>query len=233
MAARHKRVVSLLDTGMPEDWNDDHQFDPTDEITWELNLFRTDDYSSDTGGAGAITHQIEGAAAVGHTYISISSGGGASDYASLDSAFTQITSPADAPILTFSVDLDTIDTVDIPFEAGLIDYVASPFAANKSGSYFRISAGHLYAVCGDGAAETTEDLGLVSSFGTDFLVLRVSIEASTVRFYVNNLVTQQINISTHRPTTNLTWRISTQQTTAGENIARLDSLGLQILRKTA
>ena len=241
MGVVHKTRVSALTRGYASDWNDSHEFDPTNEFTFYdcliFNAFST--YWDDTqkSGGGAVTVSCEGSAGAGHLFASLASGSGAGDYISIRPLITgaaeNLTSPLDLPVFTTSVHLATIDTADTPAEIGLFECNVTPFTANQAGAYFRVKDNHLYAVVGDGTAETEEDLGLLTSFENLYFVLRVAIESTTIRFYVNNLVAAAVGINTHRPVKNLTIKFSCQKTTAGENILKWDSCALQRLRKTS
>ena len=239
MGVKHKAHKTTLDRGYASEWNDDHQFDPSDEfmmydcLIFERFASNWDD--TQKSGAGAVGVTCEGADGSGHVFASLASGGGAGDYisirAELNAAASNITSPVDLPIMTTSVYLATIDNVDTPVEIGLFEFDTVPFTANQAGAYFRIKNNSLYAVTGTGAAETEELLGTLASFETDYLVLRVEVLSASIKFYVNDMISYKVDIANNRPVKNLTIKLACVKTTAGANILKFDSIALQRLRK--
>lgn len=220
---RHKRVVSTLDNGSSDDWNDDHHLDPTDEISTSIDMALTtfaahflSDQSAN-GGSAAFANTSN------HVFLTCTSTAGAGGLGSARGVYGDFTDENDLPVLTVAIDLPTIQAQ----EFGFFKHSDTPFTANQSGAYFRVAGGILYSVTGTGAAETTTNLGAPNQYG----VYRIEFTSSSVKFYVDDLVTPVATHTTHKTTDALNVKISAAVSGGVSQIARCDFIGLTRLRK--
>lgn len=231
MVIRHKAVKATLDRGYAAEWNDDHHFDPTDEIMYHYTFIEAAlvvewDIAQSTGGGIVATGLVDN-----HAVMYCNSGAGVGDIASirkeLAGAVSDITDPLDLPIMTMAVDVATPGGAGTTHEFGLFRSAIAPFTANQDGAYFRVVANVLFAVTGTGAAETTTNLGAPNQYG----VYRVEITSTSTIFYVDDLVNPIATHTTNQTTDNLTMKFSTIGVAAGAQILRSDFVGLVRLRK--
>ena len=235
MAIRHRAVKSTLDRGYASEWNDDHITDLTEKIeiyTLLPTAFLAAVWdTAQTSGGTAPSVQLVGASGQGHPFVVFNTGGTTGNTSSmrkkLAGAVGNITSPADLPILTFSLQIVQVHTSGKVVEAGLLNSSDALFTDNVSGAYFRINNNTLYAVTGDGANETATSIGSFNEYG----VYRIEILSSSVKFYVDDMVTPKATHTTNMPSTNLTAKLSIQSQNNVDSTMRLDGIALQILRK--
>ena len=226
MTLRHKAVKATLDKGLATEWNDDHQIDFTDELMFYDTFF----YGALQAFWSTAQCAAGGTAAIdlvsGHNFVKVASSAGGGGLGSMRLGTTDMTNKTDTPIATFAAKLDTIAKAEIGFfKAG-----DTPFTANQDGAYFRIDANKIYAVTGDGADEEANDITPVGFVAGTYAILRIEFTATTVKFYIDNLVTAvQIN-TTHITTDDLTLKMSTGVSGGVSQILHADGAGLQRLR---
>ena len=109
----------------------------------------------------------------------------------------------DAPIFTTAVWLEKYDAANIVGEWGLMNNARAPTFANKEGAYFRVDGNLLYAVTGDGAAETATDITPVTGL-PEYGHYRINLQATKCDFYVDDMETIATSHTNNLPTTGLT-----------------------------
>ena len=231
MAIRHKVVKATLDRGYASEWNDDHHFDPEDEIDYYVTFIEralTDDWdTAQTTGATAPTVSLVN----DHAFMTLDSTVDVGDIASirkeLAGAVGNITDPDDLPVMTMTIRLVSPAAAGTTHEFGLFASATTPFTANQNGAYFRVVANVLYAVTGDGAAETTTAIASPNEYG----VYRIEFTSTQVKFYVDDLENAVATHNTHITSSNLTMKLSVIGVAAGAQILRSDFVGLTRLRK--
>jgi len=235
MAARHKAIKAILEVGHASEWNDDHISDFTDEVTDEDMLLGAAVTASwdtaQTSGGSAPVWSVVGAAGQGHAFVVLNTGGATGNISSmrhkLGGAASNITSPDDLPVVTCALEVAAVHTSGTVAEWGLFASATSPFTANQAGAYFRIKDGNLYAVAGNGAAETATLIGAVGQYSQ----YRVEVLDTTVKFYVDDMVYAKTAIALTRPAVDLTMKFSVISANDVDSTLRLDAVGLQRLRK--
>jgi len=235
MATRHKFKAAPLDKGLSADWNDDHHFDPTDEVDWSTDFVNEmfDDVwdDGDCSGGGNVGASMTD----NHLFADVDSGAGVGDIASMQKisglGVGDFTNKLDLPVLTMAVKIEDPTGAGNTHEFGFFRSADTPFTANQRGIYFRIAGGKLYAVTGDGANEEANDITPAVFAINKYMVLRIEVGSTAVYFYVDDLVTYECGNTTHIPTENLTIKLSTIGIAAGANILRSDFIGLSRLRK--
>jgi len=220
---RHKRVVAVLDVGSHDDWNDDHHCDPTDEIDFstDMSFIVFADHFDDTQCAGGGTAALSNTS--NHVFLTMTSTAGGGGIGSARGKYGDFCDKTDLPILTLAVDLPTVQAQ----EFGFFIHATVPFTANQAGAYFRVAGGTLYAVTGDGAAETATNLGAPSQYG----VYRVEFTSTQVKFYVDDLVTPAATHTLNITASALNVKLSSAVSGGVSQIVRCDFLGLTRLRK--
>jgi len=235
MSFRHKRVVAALNTGGSADWNDDHIADFTVHIDMYMCLRAAaltaswDLFSAGTGVDPAVT--LIGAAGSGHAFVVYNTGGVTNNTSGMSKELAgvpgNITSPADLPILTFTMQIVAIHNVGEVIEMGLFDQGVAPFTANQDGAYFLVNNDTLFAVTGTGAAETITDLGAYDEYG----VYRIEFTTGHVLFYVDDMVTAAADHTTNIPDSDLTPMFTIRSLNNVDSTMRMDAVHMQILRK--
>ena len=231
MAIRHKVVKATLDRGYASEWNDDHHFDPEDEIDYYVTFIEqalTDDWdTAQTTGATVPTVSLVN----DHAFMTLDSTVDVGDIASirkeLAGAVGNITDPDDLPVMTMTIRLVSPAGAGTTHEFGLFASATTPFTANQNGAYFRVVANVLYAVNGNGANESTTALGSPNEYG----VYRIEFTSTSIKFYVDDLENPVATHNTYITTSNLTMKLSTIGVAAGAQILRSDFVGLTRLRK--
>jgi len=227
---RHKRIVGSLDTGTHEDWNDDHISDYSDEVRHTciipgVPLSVEWDFGQVAGGVNP-TLVFED----NHVFGYLNTGGVTGQISSMRHEFNgaagNITHADDAPILTTAVWMEAYHTVGLVAEFGLIDSAsAAAFTANQDGAYFRIEDNKLYAVTGDGAAETATDItpaGGIPEYGH----YRIQLTGSNCEFYVDDMDTVATTHTANLPDTALTIKYSLQSQNNVDSKMYVDGVGL-------
>jgi hypothetical protein len=237
MGIRHKRVVSTLDTGGSADWNDDHIHDFTDEITNNLLIFGPAitvdwDTAQTAGGSAPVWALVSG-----HAFVVCNTGGVTDQISSmrheLGAAVANITNPDDLPILTCAVQVvavhDAAGVANSVVEFGFQDDSDALFTQNLHHAIFRFYNGHVFAVTGDGAAETETDLGA----RTEFTTYRVEFTSTQVKFYIDDMVTAAATHTANLPTADLTVKFSVRSKNNVDSTIRVDAAGLTRLRQAS
>ena len=211
MAQRHKRIVAALDTGGSGDWNDDHIVDFSDEVDFEFSPLNQIvsaiwDTAQTSGGSAPVVaftdHHVSVYFTTGATTDQTSSmrlmmNGGAGDTTYIE----------DKPVLTFALWLDAYHTSDNVAEFGLIKSATALFTANQNGAYFRLNNNKLYAVCGDGAAETATDVtpaGGIPEYG----VYKIELGSTNCKFYIDDMDTPVRTETSTLPDEDMTLKFS-------------------------
>lgn len=235
MTQRHKTIKNVLDIGRAAEWNDDHEADFTLEIEeYDLqtgSAIATEWSTAQTSGGAAPVWALVGAAGSEHAFVVLNTGATTGKLSSmrhmLGGAAANVTSPADLPALNLALEISAIHTLGIVAEWGFFASATVPFTANAAGAYFRINADLLYAVTGTGAAETATLIGAWSQYSN----YRIQINSANVEFYVNDLVTPELTITTTRPVVALTPKISVVSGNNVDSTLRCDALAWSRLRK--
>jgi len=234
MSTRHKAVKATLDKGYASEWNDDHIADFTERVSWILTLCEQalttqwDLFSAGTGNdpAAALT--------AGHSSVVFNTGGTTANTSGMSKELAgtpgNITSADDLPILSFALDIDTVHNAGNVVEVGFMDQGVAPFTANQDGAYFRVNNNILYAVTGEGAAETTTDLGAFNQYGHYRIEFYSYGGTTRVRFYVDDMVNAAATHSTNLPDSDITPVFAIQSQNNVDSTMRLDGVGLQVIR---
>lgn len=228
---RHKAVKATLDRGYASEWNDDHHWDPTEEIMSATTFieFTFGDQWDGTQTTGATVPVVS--MTDNHAFLVLNSTADVGDIATIrhkrGGTAGDITHKNDLPIITMSVQLDTPGGAGTTHEFGFFRSAITPFTLNQDGAYFRVVANVLYAVTGDGAAETTTNLGVPLEYD----VYRIEFTSTQVRFYVGSLTSIVATHTTHITAQELTAKLSTIGVAAGAQILNSDFVGLTRLRK--
>jgi len=231
---RHKRIVKALDTGESEDWNEDHISDYTDEVRHTciipgIPLSVEWDFGQVVGGVNP-TLVFEDH----HVFGYLNTGGVTGQISSMrhefDGAAGNITYIDDAPILTTAIWMEAYHTAGLVAEFGLIDSAtAAAFTANQDGAYFRIDGNKLYAVTGDGAAETATDI--TPELGIpEYGHYRIHLQATKCDFYVDDMKTVAGSNTNNLPNNDLTIKYSIQSQNNVDSNMYIDGMGLTRLR---
>lgn len=235
MSIRHKAIVAPLDKGHSSEWNDDHILDFTDEIEpycllRAISLYASWDFAQTAGGYEPEV-QMVGAAGSGHAFIVFNTGGVTGQTSSmrkeLAGAVSNITSPDDNPLLTFALQIVRVHTEGKVIECGFFNSGDSIFTANQNGAYFRIEDNKVYAVTGNGTAETKTEIGPYNEYGQ----YRIVFGTGKVDFYIDDMATKKASHTTTLPDSDLTLKFSIQSQDDVDSTMRIDAIGMTILRK--
>jgi hypothetical protein len=230
MATRHKDIKATLDVGRAAEWNDDHIIDFSDEVDFEyspltipvVNVWDTGQTAGGTAPVVALTDS--------HTSVYLVTGAATDQTSSmrLEMATTasDITAKEDAPVLTLALWLDSYHTALNVAEFGLIPYATALFTANQDGAYFRISGNILYAVTGNGAAETATDI--TPALGIpEYGNYKIELADSSAKFYVTDMEAPAATITATLPNNDLTIKISVRSKNNVNTKAYLDGVALK------
>ena len=231
---KHKVNKNTLDKGYASEWVDNHMQDYNEKIDLECDFLTNDiinnwDPGQTSGGLGPTNELIDG-----HAMAHLHTGAGAGKITSIRYMMAgnigNITCVNDGPIMTMALWLKDLELAGVVAEFGLINSdTATAFLPNQSGSYFRIESNTLYAVCGNGGAETkvnvTPLLG-ISEYGT----YKIIQTGATCYFYVDNMVTPATAIPTTPPPSDLTMKIGIQTPAGADSEIYVDAVGLQRAR---
>ena len=241
MCIRHIAYKETLDRGYASEWNDDHTLDYSNCIVHQ-GLFIGPalgaewDFTETAGGSNP-TWTLVGAAGSGHAYVVLNTGGVTGQTSvmkqELQGAASNITSIADYPMWTMTVQIAAVHTAGLVAEFGFFDNGVNIFTGNQDGAYFRVLANVLYAVTGTGAAETTTNLGAFSEYEV-YKIRMTSVGAvNTVYFYVDDMQSPVATHTTNLPDSNLTVKVGVQSQNNVDSTLRVDSYGLMRLRKSS
>jgi len=233
MALRHSAVKATLDRGYASEWNADHIENFATRVHFLLSPFTNAiadfwDIAQHTSGTATTVSLVNG-----HVLIRLKASGGAGNLAAIRlkllNAAADMTDENAQPMIQFALDVQTPTADADTHEFGLFTTANTPFAANQDGCYFLISGGVLYAVSGDGAAETITNLGAPNQFG----VYMVKHTATHDYFYVGDLVTPVATHTTHLSTSNLTVKLSCADRAGGNNYLNCQGVWMSFLRQTS
>ena len=235
MAQRHKAIKATLDVGTSAEWNDDHEVDFSDELDFEyspLNQLVADifDTAQTSGGSAPVVAFTDH-----HTGVAFVTGATTGKVSSmrlmLNGAAANVTYVDNSPILTFALWLDAYHTAGNVAEFGLIASATALFTANQDGAYFRIDDNKLYAVCGDGAAETATDItpaGGIPEYG----VYKIELGSANAKFYVDDMETPARTETSNLPDNDLTLKFSIISGNNVDSKMYLDGVALKRNRYT-
>ena len=226
---RHKVIKASLDIGTAVEWNDDHLADFEDEITlyedfitpvittkWDLTV-------NGAGVAAVITFQDH------HSLVKIDSGANNTDWSAMRYEFNgaagNITYVNDAPVMNMAVWMDAYAATGEVAEFGLQNNAVAPFTANQDGAYFLIDGNALYAVTGDGAAETTTDITPALGI-SEYANYRIELGSATCIFYVDDMDTPAATHTTNLPDSDLTLSFAARNDLGTTTDMYVDGVGL-------
>lgn len=233
MAVKHKAIVDTLEVGTHEQWNDDHIADFSDEITLYEDFITPAittkwDATANAAGVAPVIAFVDH-----HSFAFLHSGAAQLDWSLLKYEFNgaagNFTYIDDAPVFTSAVWLEKYDVVNIIGEWGLMNNAVAPTVANKDGAYFRVDANVLYAVTGDGAAETTTDVtpaGGIPEYGH----YRIELTATNCKFYVDDMETLATTHTANLPDSNLTIFFYADSGGVADTELYVDGVGLSRFR---
>lgn len=230
MALKHKANKSTLEVGTSAEWNDDHIADFSSSLNLQEDFITpaiTDKWDLTQNGAGVaavITFQDN------HSFVKIDSGANDGDWSAMRYEFNgaagNMTYINDNPIMTMAVWMEAFAVTDEVAEFGFQDNAVAPFTANQDGAYFLIDGDTLYAVTGDGAAETKTDVtpsGGISEFGH----YRIELTAALCNFYVDNMEVIAAGHTTNLPDSDLTMSFAARDDNNTTTEMFVDSVGLE------
>lgn len=226
---RHKAIKATLDVGTSAEWNDDHLADFEDELTYEYSPIDTPVANVwDTAQTAAGSVPVV-AFTNGHTGVYFVTGGVTDQTSSMRheraTVVGDITFVDDAPIMNMAVWLEAYHTAGNVAEFGLIPSGTALFTANQDGAYFRILDNKLYAVTGDGAAETATDItpgAGIPEYGN----YRIELGAANCIFYVDDMDTAAATHTTNLPDTDLTMKFSVRSKNDVDSKMYVDGVAL-------
>jgi len=130
-----------------------------------------------------------------------------------------------------AINLNAFNVTGTVFEFGLMPSATAPFTANQDGAYFRVKDNKLYAVCGDGVGETEAELTAITLTQDKYIHVRIELSATSAKFYVDDMVTQEETITTNLPDNDLTIKVHAKSVANVDTILKTDGVSLTILRK--
>ncbi|MBA7576060.1 hypothetical protein ES708_17897 [subsurface metagenome] len=212
MSIKHKAVKATLDVGTAVEWNDDHIVNYESCISHEM-FFMSPGVAvmwdtaetAGTGVAPVLTFTDH------HVIVELDSGPAGNDVSSMRHEFNggvgNITHVNDEPILSAAVWLEQYPVGTECIEWGFFDSGVAPFTANQDGAYFRIDTNAIYAVTGDGAAETATDITPVAGI-PEYINSRIELNGTNCLFYLNDMDTASATHTTNLPDSDLTIKYS-------------------------
>jgi len=230
MAIKHKAHKDTLEVGTSAEWNDDHIADFSDSISLYEDFITpaiTDKWDLTQGGAGVaavITFQDH------HSFVKLDSGANDGDWSAMRYEFNgaagNITYIANNPIMTMAVWMDAYAGTGKVAEFGLQNNAVAPFTANQDGAYFLIDGNALYAVTGDGAAETKTDITPATGI-PEYGVYRIELTATTCNFYVDDMETAAATHTDNLPDSDLTMSFAARNDLGTTTDMYVDGVGLE------
>ena len=235
MALRHKAIKATLDKGYAAEWNDDHVHDFTEEIANNILAFgpavTLDWDTAQTAGGSAPVWAMSG----NHAVVVLNTGAATDQTSSmrkeLGAAVSNITNPDDLPILTCAARVVAVHNAagvaNSVVEFGFQDDSDAIFTQNLHHAIFRFYNGNVFAVTGNGAAETETNLGARS----EYAVYRIEFLSASVKFYIDDMETAAATHSTNLPTADMTIKFSVRSKNNVDSTIHLDACALTRLRK--
>ena len=212
MAKRHRSIVATLDQGTAEEWNEDHITDYNSSIDISsafMGVVLTTEWDTaqiaGTGVAPLVTLTDH------HSICELDSGAANNDVSSMRHKFNggvgNITYAGDSPIHTSRVWLEQYPIGTECCEWGFFEDAGVPFTANQHGAYFRIDTNAIYAVTGDGAAETLTDITPLGGI-PEYASYRIELTETNCLFYIDDMKTPVATHILNLPTNDLTLKFS-------------------------
>jgi len=230
MALKHKAYKDTLEVGTSAEWNDDHIADFLTTLSFCEDFITpaiTDKWDLTQGGAGvaaAITFQDH------HSFVKIDSGANNTDWSAMRYEFNgaagNMTYIDDNPIMTMAVWMEAYAATNEVTEFGLQNNAVAPFTANQDGAYFLINGDALYAVTGDGAAETTTDITPVGGI-PEYGQYRIELTAALCNFYVDDMDVIAAGHTTNLPDSDLTMSFAARNDGGTTAEMYVDGVGLE------
>lgn len=212
MSIRHAAVKATLEKGYASEWNADHLVSYEVRISHEMFFLSPgitvmwDTAETAGGGVAPLLTFTDH-----HVICELDSGAGNNDVSSMRHEFNgavgNITYADDAPILQMAVWLEQYPAGTECAEFGLFNSGVAPFTANQDGAYFRIDTDAIYAVTGDGAAETATDITPVAGI-PEYGDYRIELDPTDCKFYINDNKTPLATHTTNLPDSDLTIKYS-------------------------
>lgn len=245
MSLRHKAVKATLDRGYASEWNDDHEPNFAVEIVhFCLHpgpvLTTYWDFAQTAGGSNP-DWALVGAAGAEHAFVVLNTGATTNQISSmrheLDAAVANITSPTDGPVLTLTLQIAAVHAAagvaNSVVEFGFQDDSDALFTVNLDHAIFRVYNGNLYAVTGDGAAETETLIAAYNEYGQ----YRIALSTTRCDFYVDDMVTPAASHTAadaeNLPDAALTIKVSVRSKNNVDSTIRVDALAWMRLREAA
>ena len=230
MSQRHKEVKASLDVGKAADWNDDHLIDFTDEVDWEYSPLTIPvgnvwDTAQTSGGSAPVVALRDS-----HVFVYLNTGATTDQTSSMRlemaTQASDITAKEDAPMLSMAIWLEDYHSAGNVAEFGLIPYATNLFTANQDGAYFRINDNKLYAVTGNGAAETAVDITPITGI-PEFGNYKIELTGSNCKFFVDDMKTAKLTQTLTLPDNALTIKITIRSKNNVDTKAWLDGVALK------
>lgn len=227
---RHKKIQATLGIGTAAQWNDDHISDFSAVLCLEADFVNQAlatfwDTAQTAGGAAPVLNYYDH-----HSFAKLNTGATTNNISSmrykLGGAAGNITYIDDAPIISMAVGLPLFSPTLEVAEFGLINSAsAAAFTALQDGAYFRVSANKLYAVTGNGAAETATDI--TPALGIDaWAFYRIELNSSNAKFYIDDMETPVLTQTLTLPNSDLTMKFSIQSQNNVDSTMYVDGCGL-------
>lgn len=243
MSMRHKAVKATLDRGYASEWNDDHELNFSEEIAVQYldpapALSSSWDFAQTAAGSNP-AWALVGAAGVEHAFVVLNTGGVTDQTSSmrlmLSGAVSDVTSPADSPVLTLTLQIaavhDAAGVANSVVEFGFQVATDAIFTQNLDMAIFRVYNGKIYAVTGSGAAETETE---ISDF-SEYAQYRIELSTTRCDFYIDDMVTPAASHiladGDDIPDAALTVKASVRSKNNVDSTVRVDALALTRLRK--
>lgn len=233
MTKKHKAIKATLDKGYASEWNDDHIDDFQDWIDIETFFITPalvvlwDCTNNAAGVVPVLTFEDH------HAFAYLHSGNAQLDWSLMKYEFNgapaNFTHINDNPIFTTALWLEKYDAANIVAEFGFMDNDKAPTAANKDGAYFRVKDDKLYAVCGDGAAETEVDITPTEGI-PEYGHYRIELQSTKCDFYVDDMGTLKTSITTNLPVLDLTIFYYADSGDVADTQMYVDAVACQMLR---
>lgn len=234
MAVRHKAIKDTLEVGTHDEWNDDHTADYTNRKFHKcfmigVNLAGHWDFIQTTAAANP-SMVFNPSGTDHHEFAEIDSLVAGPTITSMRHEFSaapgNITHINNSPTMITRLWIAAFDAATECAEWGLFDNAIVPFVNNQDGAYFRLDTNKLYAVTGDGAAETATDVTPAGGV-PEFAQYVIELTATECNFYIDDRETPVATHTTNLPDSDLTMKYSTQTAAAVQTIIRTDAICLE------
>ena len=241
MGTRHAAYKAVLDKGYSSEWNDDHVVSFADEVDHVCDflgdVLTTHWDTAQTAAGSAPVISLVGGAGVGHAFVVLNTGGVTDQTSCMrhecGGAVDNITSIADYPVFTTALQIAAVHTAGNVLEFGFMESGTAAFIDNQDGAYFRILDNTLFAVTGDGAAETATVIGAFTEYAHYRIVMVDVAGTDKIYFYVDNMVTPVATHTENLPDSNLTLKYNLRSKNNVDSTARVEGCALIRNRKTS